>query len=193
MRYLRTLWVRLGFLAVLNSQVSVAQGLDFDDIQSDEPSFLPVEQAFAFSSRLAAWQLTLEWKIAPDYYLYQDRIRLKTEAGQTIALHFDRAAELKDDPNFGQVKIFHDYLRATADLGAIKPKVVEISYQGCSQAGLCYPVQKVRMGIDASGEGKILTVMQKIAAEPMLQQVHLKKRGIFAERMNQDGANASIL
>lgn len=149
MRYVKKILGCLVVLMTLSSQLSAAQSLNFDDIQSDEPSFLPVEQAFAFSPRLAAWQLTLEWKIAPDYYLYQDRIRLKTEAGQIIALYFDRAAELKNDPNFGQVKIFHDYLRATADLGAIKPKVVEISYQGCSQAGLCYPVQKMRMGIDA--------------------------------------------
>ncbi|HOY23120.1 MAG TPA: protein-disulfide reductase DsbD [Cellvibrio sp.] len=157
MQYLRTLWVCLGFLVVLNSQLSVAQGLDFDDIQSDEPSFLPVDQAFVFSQNLEAWQLRLEWKIAPDYYLYQDRIHVKTDAGQVIALSFDRAAELKDDPNFGQVKIFHDHLSANADLGAIKPKSIEISYQGCSQAGLCYPVQKVRMEIDVSGKGQILT------------------------------------
>lgn len=144
-------------LVTLGSQLSVAQGLDFDDIQSDEPSFLAVEQAFVFSQKLDAWQLKLEWKIAPDYYLYQDRIHVKTDDGEVIALNVDRAPELKDDPNFGQVKIFHDHLSANADLGAIKPKSIEISYQGCSQAGLCYPVQKVRMEIDVSGKGQILT------------------------------------
>lgn len=157
MRCIKKILGCLVVLMTLSSQLSAAQGLNFDDIQSDEPSFLPVEQAFAFSSSLAAWELRLEWKIAPDYYLYQDRIQLKTEAGETIALHFDRAAELKDDPNFGQVNIFHEHLSANADVSELKPKIVEISYQGCSQAGLCYPIQTVRIGIDASGKGQIVT------------------------------------
>lgn len=156
MRCLKMLWVCLGFLMAFNSQMSVAQGLDFDDIQSDEPSFLPVEEAFVFSQKLEAWQLRLEWMIAPDYYLYQDRIHVKTDAGQVIALSFDRAAEIKNDPNFGQVNIYHDRLSAIADVRQLKPKFIEISYQGCSQAGLCYPAQKRRMEIDASGKGQIL-------------------------------------
>lgn len=126
---------------------SLAESLNFDDVPSDAQEFLPVEQAFVFKPSVQSGQLILEWIIAPSYYLYQDRIRVTSDQGQVLSLTFDRPAELKNDPNFGQVKVFHDHLIAKAELETRKSVVV--SYQGCSQAGLCYPAQN--FAVDNAG------------------------------------------
>lgn len=127
---------------------SLAESLNFDDVPSDAQAFLPVEQAFVFVPKVEFGRLTLAWSIAPNYYLYQDRIRVNNGKGQALLLSFDRAAELKNDPNFGQVNVFHDHLLATAELQSSKS--VTVSYQGCSHAGLCYPVQT--FAVDATGK-----------------------------------------
>lgn len=140
-------------LAVL----SQAEPLNFDDVASDAQEFLPVEKAFVFTPSVQNWQLTLDWKIAQDYYLYQNRIQVTGDAGQAVGLSFDLPAELKDDPNFGPVKVFHVRIKASADMRELKPKYLHVSYQGCSQAGLCYPAQSLRLRIDASGRGQVVS------------------------------------
>ncbi len=125
-----------------------AGALNFDDVPSDAQEFLPVEQAFVFSSRLESGELMLEWTIAPNYYLYQDRIHVLSDEQAELPLVFDRAADIKNDPNFGQVKVFHDHLQVKTRFNSRKS--INISYQGCSQAGLCYPVQA--FSINASGQ-----------------------------------------
>lgn len=140
----------VGILIVLAISVfpARADSLNFDNVPSDEQEFLPVEQAFAFSSRLESSELILEWTIAPNYYLYQDRIHVTTDQQAELPLTFDRAADIKNDPNFGQVKVFHDHLQVKVRFDSLKS--VNVSYQGCSQAGLCYPVQAYK--INASGQ-----------------------------------------
>lgn len=127
--------------------VSLAEPLNFDDVPSDAQEFLPVEQAFVFAPKVESGRLTLEWAIAPNYYLYQDRIQVLGDKKQILPLKFDHPADLKNDPNFGQVKVFHDHLIVTVELQSLKSVI--LSYQGCSQAGLCYPAQTLE--VDAAG------------------------------------------
>jgi len=149
--------LRLGIcFYCLNLYTSVvhAEALNFDTVASDEQQFLPVEQAFALSSQLQQGHLSVHWQIASGYYLYQERISIQALiAGDTKSLspQFDTQADIKDDPNFGKVKVFHEAVGATLDLPQKSVGEVLIRYQGCSQAGLCYPEQTVHLGVDAEG------------------------------------------
>lgn len=101
--------------------------------------FLTVDRAFAFDFQQQQETLTLRWQIHPGYYLYRDKIQLAP--GQAILGDMSLPAGLphKDD-FFGDVAIFRDNVTITvpitrADAGA----TVRVTYQGCADAGFCYP------------------------------------------------------
>ncbi|WP_036218196.1 protein-disulfide reductase DsbD [Marinospirillum minutulum] len=101
--------------------------------------FLPANQAFKASVVLENQQLLAHWEIAEGYYLYQSRISIQANE-QALQPNFLSQATTKNDPNFGLVDVFYNTLELTAspDLPA-GLQTVELSWQGCAEAGLCYP------------------------------------------------------
>jgi thiol:disulfide interchange protein DsbD len=123
-----------------------------------EPQFLKADEAFAFQQLAIDDGIKVTWKIAPDYYLYKDRIRLdKEEPTDKAAVsfgepEFSQRGEQKDDPNFGLVTVFHDYVEmhipvTWVDGAAADIYDFSISYQGCAEAGLCYPPEKKQVAV----------------------------------------------
>ncbi len=110
--------------------------------QHDE--FLKVDAAFLFVSEAVPGGLKLSWDIAEDYFLYRERFKFRAESpGLTIGQpEFSQTGKKKDDPYFGEVHIIHDtltvFLPIALDGGATEGEV-RITYQGCAEAGLCYP------------------------------------------------------
>ncbi len=112
----------------------------------EEPDFLPVEEAFQFTYELLPGGVRLHWQIAPGYYLYKERFTAKQA---NIRLNLDQATfskegEPKDDPNFGRVHVYHHdvYFDLPIEFGEEDASEITVSYQGCAEAGLCYPPQK---------------------------------------------------
>jgi thiol:disulfide interchange protein DsbD len=107
-------------------------------------NFLPPDRAFQFSATAdSAQQLHLSWIIAPGYYLYRDRIKVASASpGLTLGNPQYPAGTIKNDEFFGKQVIYHQALnvavpvsRATAGTTA----ALRVTYQGCAEAGLCYP------------------------------------------------------
>ncbi|MFJ5394369.1 protein-disulfide reductase DsbD [Pectobacterium parvum] len=101
--------------------------------------FLPVDGAFAFEFQQQDNQLNLRWDIHPDYYLYRAQIKIEGN-GATLGKVDLPQGESHNDEFFGQVFILRDRLALTvpiqqADNGA----TVKVTYQGCADAGFCYP------------------------------------------------------
>jgi thiol:disulfide interchange protein DsbD len=128
-------------LLVLLFIVPLAQA-DMLSFGSKKPSFLPADQAFALSVH-AVDQKTLiaSFKITPGYYLYRDKIHFTLADGKPTQLTLPKGEE-KDDPNFGLIEVYHRSFQAEIRLPKVDVKktlVVNASYQGCSDNGLCYP------------------------------------------------------
>lgn len=104
----------------------------------NKQSFLPVDQAFALSHEAQGAQLKIHWDIAGGYYLYQKRIQIKA-GGEEFEIENLPQAELKHDPYFGEVLVYHDDLTIVIEPGEFN--ILEVSYQGCAEKGLCYPPQ----------------------------------------------------
>ncbi|MDP7614634.1 MAG: protein-disulfide reductase DsbD family protein, partial [SAR324 cluster bacterium] len=55
-------------------------------------------------------------------------------------------AQIKDDPFFGAIEVYHDVLEATLKLTPVnknqKEGILNITYQGCWEGGICYPLLK---------------------------------------------------
>ena len=92
------------FFTLVFTALAANAGL-FDKKQS----FLKVDDAFAFSATLSTdkSQLQVHWDIANGYYLYQDKISAELVGkSDALTLHAQQAAELHQDPYFGEVKVF---------------------------------------------------------------------------------------
>jgi thiol:disulfide interchange protein DsbD len=111
---------------------------------SKKPTFLPPDQVFQVQVVAQdAHTLQANFNIAPGYYLYRDRINFKVidETAKLAAAVFPEG-DLKDDPNFGRIVVFHHSFQAAVPVQLNKPaeKIsVVVEYQGCSEQGLCYP------------------------------------------------------
>ncbi|MFG1346722.1 protein-disulfide reductase DsbD [Xanthobacter autotrophicus DSM 431] len=109
------------------------------------PQPLKADEAFRLAAaRTADGTLTLSWQIAPGTYLYRDSLKAEL-AGTPVALATP-AGEAKDDPNFGPVDVYHHATQATAP-GLPAGGGLEVSFQGCAEAGICYPVVTRRVDL----------------------------------------------
>jgi thiol:disulfide interchange protein DsbD len=117
--------------------------------------FLKPEQAFKLSIvRQDPQTLKADFEVAPGYYLYRDRITFKLKQGTLAGVDLP-PGEMKHDPNFGDMAVYHQAFQATLHLaGSIPPEgiALQASYQGCSEKGLCYaPIRKTfDIGPDAA-------------------------------------------
>ncbi len=141
---LRTLPAFLGFLLALLG--ANTQARDFFGSGSSAGNFLPVDQAFRFSAEDGRNSLSLNWQITPGYYLYRDRIRVTSKTpGVTIEKpEFSIPGTVESDPYFGKVTVF--FKDVSARMGIKLPPgtsgaKLDVTYQGCAKAGLCYPPQ----------------------------------------------------
>jgi thiol:disulfide interchange protein DsbD len=117
---------------------------DFLSFGSKKPSFLPADQAFALDVHaIDQHTLIASFKVTPSYYLYRGKISFSTADGKTRIARVDLPkGETKNDPNFGTLEVYHQSFQAEIVLDkvdATKPLVLNASYQGCSDNGLCYP------------------------------------------------------
>lgn len=119
-----------------------------------QTAFLPPDQAFALEVQVQdAHTLQASFTITPGYYLYRDKVSFTTD-DSTIKITSVSlpAGELKHDPNFGDTYVFHQPFQAVINLNRSLDAATRITlkafYQGCSDQGLCYPVQEKTLTID---------------------------------------------
>lgn len=107
--------------------------------KSSQSRFIPVDQAFAFDFRQQGDQLTLSWQIHPDYYLYRQQIKIVPKNATLGAFTLPEGIAHHDE-FYGEVAIFKQQLALKIPIiQAGDGASVSVTYQGCAEAGLCYP------------------------------------------------------
>lgn len=125
--------------------------------------FLPPDQAFRFAALAdGSDRVRLSWQIADGYYLYRARIKVATTSKQAQlgATQFP-PGQVKNDEYFGRQEVYHHELTATVPVARAAAGTLElplqVTYQGCADAGLCYPpITKpvsVTLSADKAGAG----------------------------------------
>ena len=113
-------------------------------VESNEGDFLDPDVAFRAATRVDGNVLHVRWVIADGYYLYRQRMDIKAESPDLkLGEPAFPQGTLKTDPYLGTQEIFTQQVEATVpftrlDAGA-HPIQVKVTYQGCAEAGLCYP------------------------------------------------------
>jgi thiol:disulfide interchange protein DsbD len=133
----------IGFVGL--SSTAHAAGF-FSQAESDGP--LPVESAFILSPSIKDdGVISLDWVIQPDYYLYRDRMEFDLPDGVALLDVQKGKTEVKSDPLFGEVHVFHDAANVILTLGSegdqpLNDQTITVTYQGCWEGGICYPPVK---------------------------------------------------
>lgn len=119
-----------------------------------EPEFLPVDEAFALSTETADdGALLAYWDMPDGYYLYRHRFDFRLKDPEAAVLGPAELPPGKDkvDEYFGAVEVYYHRVQARVPIrDAQGPVEVGIAYQGCAEAGLCYPPERRWVVVDAA-------------------------------------------
>jgi len=124
-----------------------------------EKDLLPVDEAFGLTAQARDRdRVEISWKIAPGYYQYRHRTTVKADAGfDAEALQLPAGKKHHDD-FFGEVETYRERLTGVLPGKAADGAdtvTLEVRYQGCADAGVCYPPQKrtLQVKLPAGGSG----------------------------------------
>ena len=125
--------------------------------------FLDVDAAFRLQPQAADGRVALAFDIAPGYYLYRDRFTLRPQGDSPgpTDIRYPKG-EIKHDPTFDQkMEVYHQAVRVEAGFDAKTPAgetVLKLTYQGCAEAGLCYPPKTRLLRVSLGDGGKVTAV-----------------------------------
>ena len=113
-----------------------------------DDKFLPEDQAFIFDARSIKQDTAeLSWTIAPDYYLYKHQFSIQVNQ-QPITFQLPQAKDKFDD-YFGQTEVYYHQLNI--QIKTQPNQSYQVSYQGCAEKGLCYPLSQTSFATDQDG------------------------------------------
>ena len=123
------------------------------------PDFLPPEKAFRVE---ATWlensnQVEIEFMPAKGYYLYQESLQFEagTEAGKLYKIRpkLPFGVEKFDETFQKKLQVYKQAFLVLLDIKPVagKPIHIEVSLQGCAEAGICYPPMTMKFLLAAPG------------------------------------------
>lgn len=118
----------------------------FSDPLAGPVEFLPLDQAFVFSSGLrtregGTEELVARWDMPPGYYLYRRLFGAEAGAGLSLGQLAVPDGETRTDEYFGESEVYFGNVEIVVPvLGRTAQTVtVRFGYQGCAERGVCYP------------------------------------------------------
>ena len=169
--------------------VMLASGLLAGTASADD-GFLAVDRAFQPAARrVDAAHVVVTWKIAEGYYLYRHALKFSlVDAGKARVGAVELpAGDRHRDEFFGKVETYRRALRAIVAIrGGDQPAEaakIKITYQGCADAGLCYPPQTRVLKINPIAAGGPDPSAAPTAATPVRTAAHQAPQGALAERL----------
>lgn len=127
---------RIITLILLLCSASASAGL-FD--APGRSNFVPADRAFAFDFQQNQHDLNLSWRIKDGYYLYRKQITLTTKDAAIVEPSLP-PGEWHEDEFYGKSEIYRQGLTLPITLTqASKAATLTVTYQGCADAGFCYP------------------------------------------------------
>jgi thiol:disulfide interchange protein DsbD len=113
--------------------------------QSQDEEFLHPDEAFKLSAEAEGPdKVRIEWVVHEGYYLYKSRIKVASPSKEAqLGAPTLPTGEMKTDEYFGTQEVYHDDVVATVSVsrppGGAMELPLDVTYQGCADAGLCYP------------------------------------------------------
>jgi len=141
-----------------------------------EVEFLDPEQAFVLQAEVEdANTVNVNWQIADGYYLYRKRLGFTAAEGSDVSLGSALlpTGKMKNDEYFGEMEVYYHDLLARLPVerrgAGVTSLALDVVYQGCADAGLCYPpiTKRVNLSLPAlqatAGGGSVFGAQSQAA------------------------------
>ena len=119
---------------------------------SQQQDFLDVDKAFApVISEVGLDTIKIKFAIADKYYLYKHRFKFKSDDNVKLGEALIPEGHKKNDEFFGEVETYHNEVEIIIPYTNNDVKNISkltVKYQGCAEAGICYPPTKKIFDID---------------------------------------------
>ncbi|MGK3225488.1 protein-disulfide reductase DsbD [Enterobacter soli] len=120
-------------------------------------NFIPADQAFVFDFQQNQHDLNLTWQVKDGYYLYRKQVSITPAQANIGPLQLPKG-EWHEDEFYGKSEIYRQRLSVPVTVNqADKGATLTVTYQGCADAGFCYPpetkvvpLSEVKMAADTS-------------------------------------------
>ena len=135
---MKNLFILVAMLNVSSINIIAEEALLFN---LKDNKILPANEAFKLETSLVQDTFKIKWIIEDEYYLYLNSIKVMANKEHIKHKILDSKVLDHEDIFFGKTKILKDKLVISIKNSPFKS--LEVSYQGCSEQGFCYPIQKV--------------------------------------------------
>ena len=142
-----------------------------------DEDFLDPDKAFVFSARLKDdHTIIADWTIAEGYYLYRHRFKFELVDADGVTLGEARipAGKVKQDEFFGTVETYHHGVEIPVPVSPAVTEgeelILKVGYQGCADAGLCYPPQNKTMPLELGALPEAAAVSAASAAAGVVDE-----------------------
>lgn len=123
------------------SFISQAQSTSALAALQQSSQFLPVEQAFVMDFRQQENKLQVSFTIADGYYLYKDKFKFVGIDAAFSHPQYPKGVMITDE-YFGESEVYFHQVVLDIPLSQLGSEaMLKVRFQGCAEAGLCYPVQ----------------------------------------------------
>ncbi|WP_423823386.1 protein-disulfide reductase DsbD [Salinisphaera sp. SPP-AMP-43] len=151
---------------------------------------LDVDRAFAPKvTRIDARHIAIDWRIAANYYLYRHAFDFKLADAVDARLGTPQIppGQSHQDAYFGDVETYRNHVRIRLPIIGPLPDDAQVAlrYQGCADAGLCYPPQHKTLTIPAAGHSKT-------AADRPLRPLETGRSDDLAARLGQSSLWSTV-
>lgn len=175
-------------------------------LQPAEQTFLPVDQAFSFDFDQQGGTLFIGWDIASGYYLYKNKLEIIGKGADIEVPELGKGVVIEDE-FFGKTEVFFDSLSVVSKLSNVaKDGVIKVRYQGCAEAGLCYPPEIITIPLstiagetaatDNATAGNALAALSAESPAPVADDSTVKsepeKELNFTEKLASQGLLANL-
>jgi thioredoxin:protein disulfide reductase len=149
LKYCRLLSLFAFIVLSLSALKSQAQEEDYSALFASKTDFLKVDEAFILSTEIVDNEIIVKFDIADDYYMYRSRFNF-TATGATLAEAYIPDGKKKVDEYLGNVEVYYNNIEISIPFTAQqKAFQLTVEYQGCAEAGLCYPPEEKQIELFA--------------------------------------------
>ena len=136
----------LTLILLLCSTSAFAAGL-FDG--PGKTNFVPADRAFTFDFQQKQHDVNLRWQVKEGYYLYRQQIKINPANASIAPLALPKGQPHHDE-FYGNSEIYRQSLTIPVTLTeASHGATLTVTYQGCADAGFCYPPETRTVPLNA--------------------------------------------
>ncbi|WP_053951371.1 protein-disulfide reductase DsbD [Candidatus Thioglobus autotrophicus] len=117
-----------------------------------QEELLPADKAFAFKASVVNDEIVLDWNVAKGYYLYKEKVKISSDSSAQLGVAKFPPAKIKNDEFFGKVGIYRKSVKVKIPVleGDSDSLLLNVTFQGCADLGVCYPPITKTVALDIS-------------------------------------------